>query len=352
MSSFSQLLSQLLNTIKPVQQLPPPGQSPPAPGLPFAQQKDYPSLYGTDIQDLMSHMGRGENQGPAAEVPTGPLQTTAQHLLPQQFGYLGATRPLGPEEYVQTPQGYASEEDYTIPVDKTGNPVVAKKADHWRVVPGLWLKNGVPTHVTEDEAGNLAQHSGLTWPEFPTEEAANRNYVNPRESIWESQKNMNTATQPPIWRYHAINRGPNRQNPDEMFTPAENFARYQQFAKPGPYQTKLTPSQEMDFFPWLVHNAPYNYTTYLRNDSPYDMRGYWQALTSGNPRAVSMINQYDQLRHFPDIWKTPYDALFSNESIYSTPNAPRWTPNDNYVTPNGQVIFEGGNKGRWYGMPK
>ena len=204
-SSPAALLHFLLQHLGGAQtQLPPMLSQPPLPpGLPYAAaQKGYPSLYGTDIQDLMSHMGHGENQGPAAEIPYGPLQTLLQHLLPQQFGWLGQTRPLGPGEYVTLPppHGYASEEDYTIPVDAQGDPIEGKaKPDHWRVIPGLWLVDGTPTHVRESDAARLAKQSGLRWPQFPSEQAANERYVDPRESKWESVPNINTALQPPIW---------------------------------------------------------------------------------------------------------------------------------------------------------
>lgn len=50
------------------------------------------------------------------------------------------------------------------------------------------------------------------------------------------------------------------------------------------------------------------------------MRGYWKAQQSGDPNAVRNSKNL----HFPDTWKTPYDATFSNQSQYAQPSAPHW----------------------------
>lgn len=83
-------------------------------------------------------------------------------------------------------------------------------------------------------------------------------------------------------------------------------------AKPGPYTTSLPMVEELKFQEWArKNNVP------LTQD--YDMRGYWKALQSGNSIATQAGNG-----HYPDVWKTPAHASFSNESIYATPNAPHW----------------------------
>lgn len=204
---WDQLLSVLANLAKPVAQPPAMlGAAPLPPGPPM-------SLY----QQLFANMGN-EQQGPASKGPAatiGALPTTAQHLLPQQYGWLGETRPFGPGEYVSLPGGErASEEDYTLPFDKWGNPVQVQwdkttgqplpnpDVDHWKVVPGLWLINGVPTHVNEDRASALAREAsqrGMQWPHFPTYQQAEQGYVDPREAKWES--GARTELQPPIWQY-------------------------------------------------------------------------------------------------------------------------------------------------------
>lgn len=113
-------------------------------------------------------------------------------LLPH-YNSLGATRPLGPGEAVRLPDGgITSEETYTVPLP-TGK---------WVVIPGLWLVNGVPTHVTEDQATHLAMSSGLDWPySFDTQEQADA-YTIQREAVWEKtpQALDMTTAQPALWR--------------------------------------------------------------------------------------------------------------------------------------------------------
>jgi hypothetical protein len=150
-----------------------------------------------------------------------------------------------------------------------------------------------------------------------------------------------------------------RQNPDEMFTPAQNFARNQQWARPGPYQTQLTPAEEQQFQNWLRQNN----IDLSRHEPAYDMRGFWKGIQAGDPRAKSALNPDDidprtlQPRlHWPDAWKTPYEATFSDESMYARPGAgtPQWQKIGNrywvYQLPGGHVIFDA-HEGRWYGMP-
>ena len=140
-----------------------------------------------------------------------------------------------------------------------------------------------------------------------------------------------------------------RQNPEAMFTPAQNFARNQQWALPAPYQTQLSPAEEQQFQQWLSqqHNLE-NTAQYSGPQSVYDMRGFWKAMQSGNPLARNAIDPNDQRIHYPDIWKTPYAATFSNESMYSMPTAPFWKQ-DQYTLPSG-VIYDD-RLGKWYGAP-
>jgi hypothetical protein len=102
------------------------------------------------------------------------------------------------------------------------------------------------------------------------------------------------------------------------------------YAKPGPYITRLSPQEEAQFKTWVAQNKiPWQ-------DSPtsdYDMRGYWKALVSGNPRARTEINPVDQKPHYPDTWKTPYHKTFSRESEYALPTAGHWE-GQTFVPPN------------------
>lgn len=146
-----------------------------------------------------------------------------------------------------------------------------------------------------------------------------------------------------------------RDNPEDMFTPEETFARNKQFAKPGPYETKLQPQEEQAFRQWVQQNN-INWTP---DDKSYDMRGFWKAMQQGDPRAVSSPNPDDidpktkQPRmHFPDVWKTPYEATFSNQSMYALPSAPSWEQTGQrwqYMRPGGQVIYDDAT-GIWNGV--
>lgn len=128
-----------------------------------------------------------------------------------------------------------------------------------------------------------------------------------------------------------------RQNPEDMFTPQQNFARNAPWSRQGPYVTQLNDVEEGMFQRWMQQNgiSPQD----ANPKSGYDMRGFWKAMQLGLPEAKTATNPNDQMRHFPDIWKTPYGATFSNESQYAQPNAPRWNEQGNYVTPSGQLMF-------------
>lgn len=95
-----------------------------------------------------------------------------------------------------------------------------------------------------------------------------------------------------------------------------NLARNKKWSRPGPYTTQLTPEEETEFKGWVQKNkVPWD----DQPDADYDMRGYWLAQKQGNKLAVRGDNG-----HFPDRWKTPFDATFSNQSQYALPGAPHW----------------------------
>jgi hypothetical protein len=107
-------------------------------------------------------------------------------------------------------------------------------------------------------------------------------------------------------------------------------------AKAGPYRTLLSLLEELEFGGWLKANRiPYE-------DIPtadYDMRGFWKALKSGDPRARQAYDPMDRTMHFPDTWKTPYHETFSNESLYALPTAPHWE-GTKLVNPLGIVLTD------------
>lgn len=102
------------------------------------------------------------------------------------------------------------------------------------------------------------------------------------------------------------------------------------------YQTKLPPDQEQAFQSWVAaKKVPFDPSP----TADYDMRGYYQALQAKDPRAVTEVNAADKRMHFPDVWKTPYHATFSAESIYAPPDAPHWD-GDVLIDKNGKVIAD------------
>lgn len=79
----------------------------------------------------------------------------------------------------------------------------------------------------------------------------------------------------------------------------------------GPYDTKLSPSEEQSFQQWKAVNAPKD------SGVDYDLRGAYKAGVS--PSASN--------GHWPDTYKKPNHPTFSNQSIYATPDAPHWMGN-------------------------
>jgi hypothetical protein len=106
----------------------------------------------------------------------------------------------------------------------------------------------------------------------------------------------------------------------------------------GGYITKLPPDQQALFLEWVRQNKiPYDPSP----KADYDMPGFWQALQSNDPKAVSAIDPYDKKLHFTDYFKTPYHKTFSEESKYSVPGAPKWSPDGSQlIDKNGNVIFD------------
>lgn len=143
--------------------------------------------------------------------------------------------------------------------------------------------------------------------------------------------------------------GNSRQNPEDMFTAQQNYDRNQAWAAPGPYATKLSPEQELQFRQWVSRNQ-IRFDPHSAEPQDYDMRGFWQAMQEGDPIAKDAVDPNDKKIHFPDKWKTPYAATFSNESKWAKPNAPRWN-GDRYMLPDGHVIYDDA-AGRWYGLPQ
>lgn len=124
-----------------------------------------------------------------------------------------------------------------------------------------------------------------------------------------------------------------RQSPDEM------YARNAQYVRPGvsSFQTPLGPIEEQMFQSWVQKgNVPFDPS----QKADYDMRGFYRALMSGDPRAANAVDPNDGRMHYPDTWKTPYHETFSKESQWALPTAPSWAPDDKLIAPNGRVVFD------------
>ncbi len=104
------------------------------------------------------------------------------------------------------------------------------------------------------------------------------------------------------------------------------------------YNTALDPGQEAFFRLWAAHNkVPFNPDATAPQD--YDMRGFYQGLQQGNPKARAAIDPNDARLHYPDYWKTPLHETFSNESQWAPAEAPQWTPDDQ-LAQGGRVLFD------------
>ena len=127
-------------------------------------------------------------------------------------------------------------------------------------------------------------------------------------------------------------------NPEDQPTNV-SFSFNKQFAKPGPYVTKLSPQQERQFQAWAQQH-PDLVQGELNTATPdYDVRGRWLAEQKGDPDAKLVKSDFDGKMHASDKWKTPYNATFLNESIYAKPNAPRWQ-GDKLVAADGTLLVD------------
>ena len=151
--------------------------APPDANLARVQRRD---VYEANVPGDVQAMQQGMTYGP------GPVRGRA-NLLPQ-YQQLGATRPLGPGEYIDRGNGnYSSEETITVPYH-----------GKWAVLPSLWLVQGQPMTLDEDTAVQYAQQSGLNWPMFNSEAEANA-FADQREQRWNQLPQGRTDLQPPLW---------------------------------------------------------------------------------------------------------------------------------------------------------
>ncbi len=119
-----------------------------------------------------------------------------------------------------------------------------------------------------------------------------------------------------------------------------SYARNKDWAKPGPYLTKLSPTEESGFQKWVKDNK----VNWREGEKGYDMRGFYRAMQNGEVKMQTNKSGFDNKIHYTDRFKTPYDATFSRESQWAKPNAPAWDNKDRLVRPDGQVIVDEGYK--------
>lgn len=119
------------------------------------------------------------------------------------------------------------------------------------------------------------------------------------------------------------------------------YQRNAPYVAPGAsnFTTRLDPLQEMMFQKWVgQNNVPFDPNAGGAQD--YDMRGFYQGLMNGNPKAMTAVNPNDNALHYPDYWKTPYHQSFSGESKWAGPVAPMWNDKDQLVSPGGEVLYD------------
>lgn len=125
-----------------------------------------------------------------------PASAPNAHIIPG-YDRLGAERPLGPGEWIKNKNGSWSNEITSTVEDKNlngGKPTV---------VPTLWMVDGKPTTVSEDEAARLAATSGLKFPSFSTMKDAEK-FANARESNWQNVPEGATRNVPALWQEQGL----------------------------------------------------------------------------------------------------------------------------------------------------
>jgi hypothetical protein len=124
-------------------------------------------------------------------MPDNTPDLAGQLRLLEQYNSLGSIRPFGPGEFVQNSDGGWSNE-YSVTVEDPRQP------GRFMVVPSLWLIQGKPTLLSEDQAAETAIKSGLSFPSFNDEKSAEA-FSTARESKWQQVPVGRSDLQPPLW---------------------------------------------------------------------------------------------------------------------------------------------------------
>lgn len=133
-------------------------------------------------------------------LPSGTQMPGSLHLNPAIAPHvpLGAPRPLAPGEWNDNPNGSWSSEISATVQDKSlnrGRPTV---------IPTMWIANGKPIQVSEDDAIAYARASGLKFKSFDSMQQAEA-FANAREASW----------QPIVNKPDAAKIAPLYENPDD-----------------------------------------------------------------------------------------------------------------------------------------
>lgn len=169
----------------------PAGMTPASPIAPVpaaaAMQTDVPATAPASATSL------GAGVMPPALPAEGPLAGKAfldPNVAPKVPD--GAPRPLAMTEHVVNPDGSTSNEISVTVQDKSlngGKPTL---------LPSLWVVNGQPTRVNEDQAVAFAKQSGLRFKSFDTLDQAEK-FATDRETKWQTTKSEDAGKVEPLW---------------------------------------------------------------------------------------------------------------------------------------------------------
>jgi hypothetical protein len=232
---------------------------------------------------------------------------------------------------------------FTIPREMSATVIqtyVADPTQRKRLQP--WVDDLVktPLSIMQPTEPNDKTINRNVRPPIPPQEAYSpiKNLVEEAKKR-DPRKKINTLPEQPK---DALNH---YANPEDQ-PPKVSFSFNKSWSKPGPYATKLTPQEEVEFRKWAASNpnsvrgevgpAP-NYDSLPMAD--YDVRGHFHAAKTGDPSATLVPNKWDGKIHGNNKFKTPYNGGFSNESMYATPKAPRWVGNK-LMTHDGKLVTD------------
>lgn len=150
-----------------------------------------------------------------------------------------------------------------------------------------------------------------------------------------SKPSVGTDSTLPKQPKEALNQYP---NPEDR--PADESLEFNKaWVKPNWKPLQLTPTNEAKFQEWVKKNPKLVEGELNNPKADYDVRAHWLAGQRGDPEASLVPNKWDGKLHGSDKFKTPYNGGFSNESIYATPDAPRWVGNK-LVTKDGRLVTD------------